>query len=250
MTTPPRTTSSPHSSPSAGSSELTAPEEVELKLVVRGENPADTLAAISRLVQLGDARLGPPRRLSMHDLYWDTPERVLGASHVSLRLRTVDGAMLLTTKGATQVNGGLFRRRELELPADRAGWKRIRGALRVEGIKLRNQTADSPRPVDWLSAAGLVVTQDRVTGRTLRVAYQGERAIAEIACDVTRFNFGGRTADYHEVEVEQLSADAPVRSLGRALVARFPGQLEPARIGKYARGLQLERELAEREGAG
>ena len=250
MTTLPRTTSWPRSLPNAASNELTAPDEVELKLVVRGENPADTLAAIARLDQLGGARLGPPTTLTIHDLYWDTPEGVLGANHVSLRLRTVDGAMLLTTKEAAQVSGGLFRRRELELPADRAGWKRIRGALEVQGLKLRNQVADSPRTVDWLSAAGLVVTQDRVTERTLRVAYDGERAIAEVACDATRFNFGGRTADYYEVEVEQLSAGAPVRSLGRALMARFPGQLEPARIGKYARGLQLERELAEREGAG
>jgi hypothetical protein len=98
-----------------------------------------------------------------------------------------------------------------------------------------------------LRAAGLHPTQDRITRRTVRYAFAAPTAdqpLAELALDRTRFDFGRALVDYWEIEIEQLDGgeDAP-RALGRALIDRYPDRLEPSTMGKYSRGLAIEREL-------
>ena len=59
---------------------------------------------------------------------------------------------------------------------------------------------------------------------------------------MTRYHFGDRTAEYHEIEVEQLGgATSAVRTLGEALLRQFPDHLRPAKKGKFGRGLALSR---------
>ena len=63
-----------------------------------------------------------------------------------------------------------------------------------------------------------------------------------MALDTTRYHLGDRTAEYHEIEVEQLGgASDAVRALGEALLREFPDRLRPAKKGKFGRGLALSR---------
>ena len=222
---------------------LSGPEEVELKLAVVGEDPAATLVAIAALERLGPARLGRSTRHVIHDRYWDTPDGRLGDRRLTLRLRDVDGRVLFGVKGGGSASDGLFRRRELELPADSAGWAEIRRVLAEAGVPLAPPPLDSSEPADWLRAGGLVVTQDRRTDRVARLVRDRDRAFAELALDTTRYRFGERVVTFREVEIEERAGRDTARDLGAALLERFPGRLEVATLGKYARGLQLEREL-------
>ena len=78
-------------------SHLTDAEEVEFKLAVVAD-PAETFDYVARLEQLAGERLGPPTRHTIHDLYWDTADRSLGARRLTLRLRDIDGQLKLTAK--------------------------------------------------------------------------------------------------------------------------------------------------------
>lgn len=229
--------------------------EVEFKLSVTGDDPEALLDEVAALDRLGSMRLGDCSSHVLHDIYWDLPDRGLRSHRLSLRLREIDDRLVFTAKGGTSSSDGLFRRYELEVPASRESWTGILAAFAEEGVKL-NEPRDGDTPKDWLRAAGLVPTQDRVTRRTVRYAYPpgaapaasepGPEAVAELALDRTRFDFGAVMVDYWEIEIEQLDGgeDAP-RALGQALLARYPDRLEPSKMGKYSRGLALEKELRE-----
>lgn len=220
--------------------------EVELKLSVIGDDPDAFLDEIAELRQLGSLRLEPAADHHLRDIYWDLPNGGLRTQKLSLRLRQIDEHLVFTVKGGTSNSDGLFRRYELEVPATRENWIAVRAVLIGEGVALGDSlTGDSPEV--WLRDAGLAPTQDRATRRTVRYAYPdvaADRPLAELALDRTRFDFGKAMVDYWEIEIEQLDGgeEAP-RELGHALVERFPDRLEPSTMGKYSRGLAIEREL-------
>jgi inorganic triphosphatase YgiF len=220
--------------------------EVELKLSVTGDDPEAFLDEIAELRRLGSLRLEPAADHYLRDIYWDLPSGELRVQKLSLRLRQIDERLVLTVKGGTSNSDGLFRRYELEVPATRENWIALRGVLVGEGVALGDAlTGDTPDL--WLRSAGLCPTQDRSTRRTLLYAYSDtavDRPLAELALDRTRFDFGNVFVNYWEVEIEQLDGgdDAP-RELGRALVELYPDRLEPSTMGKYSRGLAIEREL-------
>lgn len=220
--------------------------EVELKLSVTGDDPDALLDEVAALGELGAMQLSPAESHRLHDIYWDLPDVGLRAQKLSLRLRQIDDRLVFTAKGGTSNSNGLFRRYELEVPATRENWIAVRAALASEGVELREEVSGDA-PAEWLRAAGLTPTQDRVTRRTVRYALpatNGQQPLAELALDRTRFDFGSALVDYWEIEIEQLNGheQAP-RDLGRALLSRYPDRLEPSSMGKYSRGLAIEREL-------
>src|ERR671931_12291 len=97
--------------------------ETELKLAVHDARVFDELVRCQALAGF-TLRLLPAH--DIRDRYWDTPERDLSTRSLSLRLRSQDGALLFTVKGAASVDDGLFRRRETELPATSENWLQIR----------------------------------------------------------------------------------------------------------------------------
>jgi inorganic triphosphatase YgiF len=220
--------------------------EVELKLSVIGDDPDALLDEVAGLRQLGSFRLKPADDHRLRDVYWDLPSGEMRAQKLSLRLRQMDDHLVFTAKGGTSNADGLFRRYELEVPATRENWIDVRAVLVGEGVKIDEQLAGDV-PDEWLRSAGLVATQDRATRRTVRYAYTEndvERPLAELALDRTRFNFGKVLVDYWEIEIEQLGGgDEAPRQLGQALIALYPDRLEPSTMGKYSRGLTIEREL-------
>jgi inorganic triphosphatase YgiF len=225
--------------------------EVELKLSVIGQHPDALLDDLAQLDELGGLRLGPPAEHHLRDVYWDLPDGGLRIQKLSLRLRQIDDRVVFTAKGGTSNSEGIFRRYELEVPATCENWQEVRAALVNEGVTLGVE-ASGEAPEGWLRQAGLVVTQDRRTRRTVKYAYADphlDRPLVEIALDRTRFEFERIHVDYWEIEVEQLhgvegSESAP-RVLGRALLDRYAGRLELSTMGKYSRGLLIERELRE-----
>jgi inorganic triphosphatase YgiF len=211
--------------------------EVELKLSVIGDDPDALLDDVASLRELAALRLEPSGDHALRDIYWDLPNGGLRDSHLSLRLRQIDDRQVFTAKGGTSNSDGLFRRYELEVPATRENWDELLAVLSCEGVKLADEVSGDD-PQGWLRATGLVPTQDRATRRTI------DRPLAELALDRTRFDFGKALVDYWEIEIEQLDGgEAAPREIGRALLARYPDRLEPSTMGKYSRGLTIEREL-------
>src|SRR4051794_30789096 len=205
--------------------------EVELKLTVTGENPDALLDEVAQLTELGAIRLSPAEDHRLHDVYWDRPDRAMRQQQLSLRLRQIDERLVFTVKGGTSNSDGLFRRNELEVPATHENWLELRTVLSNEGVELGPDVA-TDEPEAWLRSAGLEPTQDRVTRRTVRYALSretGGEPSAEIALDRTRFEIGATPVDYWEIEIEQLNGQeqAP-RKLGKALLRRYPGRLEPS----------------------
>jgi len=222
--------------------------EIELKLSVTGDDPDALLDEVARLDGLGGLKLGPVQEHRLRDIYWDLPNGGMRASRVSLRLRQIDDRLVFTAKGGTSHDEGIFRRYELEVPATRENWHDVRAVLVGEGVGLADGTGGDG-PDEWLRSAGLVPTQDRSTRRSVKYAYtqaDDDEPLAELALDRTCFDFGKARVDYWEIEIEQLNGheDAP-RSLGRALLDRYANRLELSTMGKYSRGLAIERELRE-----
>jgi inorganic triphosphatase YgiF len=224
--------------------------EVELKLTVVSDDPDTVLDRVEELEQIGPLSFGPPVHHLLHDLYWDLPDFSLRARHLSIRLRQIDDRLVFTAKGGTSSADGLFRRYELEVPATIDSWHELRGVFRDEGVRLHDGAAGG-EPADWLSAAGLVVTQDRATRRTARFgSIQGQStaeghstAAVEMALDRTQFRFGDLTREYREIEIEQIDPGVSLSELGDELMGLFPGQLQLSTMGKYSRGLLIERQL-------
>ncbi len=217
-----------------------APEttEVEFKLEVLGDRPAATLAAVARLDHLAGRRLGPSARHLIRDRYWDTLDWTLRACGAKLRLREIDGEALFTVKRGRSKSGGLFACRELEVPATPDGWQAVVEALACLGIVLPWVYAAVADPAERLAAAGLRMIQDRTTERVVRAVCCRDGAAVEVTLDTTRYDFGDRTAECHEIEVEQLGGGAAtVRALGEALLTAFPNHLRPAKKGKFGRGM-------------
>jgi len=218
--------------------------EIEFKLTVVGDDPDGLLDAIAALDCIGDDALGPAQVLRLHDVYWDTEQSALRDHGLSLRLRWSGGAAVFTAKGGAGSDDGLFRRQELELPATPEKWESVRQAVSDNGVTLGAAEATTGAPEAWLAKSGLVVTQDRVTERRTRAVLRGGKSVAELALDRTTFRLRSLEVRYREVEVEQLgNAAIDLDAVGRALTARFPGRLEPSTMGKYGRGLALERQL-------
>jgi inorganic triphosphatase YgiF len=221
--------------------------EVELKLSVTGDNPDALLDEVAELRQLGSVRLSPGAGHRLRDIYWDFPDGGLRSRKLSLRLRQIDDRQVFTVKGNTSSSEGLFRRYELEIPATPENWHEIQAVLAGEGVVF-GQEGGGETPDDWLRGTGLRPTQDRETHRSILFAYandDGDRPVAELALDRTHFNFGRVLIDYWEIEIEQIGQgdDTLPRELGRALLSLYPDRLEPSTMGKYSRGLALEREL-------
>src|SRR4051812_3683360 len=96
--------------------------EVELKLSVTGDDPDALLDEVATLEGIGTMRLSPAQEHRLHDIYWDLPSRGLRSKQLSLRLRQIDDRFVFTAKGGTSNSDGLFRRYELEVPANQENW--------------------------------------------------------------------------------------------------------------------------------
>jgi inorganic triphosphatase YgiF len=216
--------------------------EIEIKLVAGDATVLDELAGLDRLASYS---LRPAPTLEIRDRYWDTPDGQLRACRFSLRIREQAGGLWLTAKGPGTIEDGLARHSELELPADAAGWQTVCRHLERSGVVLSAARSDGNDPAAWLTAAGLVVTQERCTNRRVMLASRDGRDVAELALDVTTYHLGIYEVVFREIEAESLSGETRhVLAIGEALQARFGERVAVSDRNKYARGLELARRLA------
>ena len=94
----------------------TGPVEVELKYQVADLAIGERLLASEQLG--GFSPIGEVRVAEQSDTYLDTPDGILEARRIGVRLRAEDGETTLTVKSAGSVDGAYRRREELEGPAD------------------------------------------------------------------------------------------------------------------------------------
>jgi CHAD domain-containing protein/uncharacterized protein YjbK len=188
-------------------------------------------AAFARLQETD--RLGPYRRDELvvkqaHDRYLDTPDRRFYHEQWALRLREVDGGLLLTLKGLGGApNGATHARDELEIPVqslDAATWPR--GEARELAMAIMG---DQPL-VD-------LVSLDQM--RYVACLRKGKRQVAEWSLDDVTFPGPEGPLQAYELEIE-LGADGrpgDLAKLEQRLVREF--RLTPQKLSKLERALRL-----------
>jgi len=229
-------------------------EEIEWKLAVFGREGAAVLDRIAALREVTGVRLVAPRERTLHDVYLDSAKGELAAVRVALRLREIEGEVLVALKGFTVSDAdGRTRRFEEDAPWDAASVERVLAGLERCGVRLERPASEQPgtSPLESLRRLGLRVLQDRTTRRRTRRLESEGAAIGELALDTVAYSVGERTVTHRELEVEARgsSDEAELASLVRALREIEPA-LVPWPVDKLALGIALERigeeELASR----
>src|SRR6266545_4498251 len=96
------------------SSTAEPPIEVESALVVRADQPAEVLAKIAALRTLARWTLEPLTPQTIEDVYFDASDGSLGARRIAVRVRRVDGQVLLALKSGLRREGDVTTRIEIE----------------------------------------------------------------------------------------------------------------------------------------
>lgn len=229
-------------------------KELEAALIVRSHTPRRVLGHVAALTSVAGYRLQPETPQPIHDTYFDTPQRMLAAQRVALRLRTIGALRLLTLKGPSRrTEWGAAERLELEEPWSAGSLDKMVDALRHAGVTLPRDPDADGSPVDVIRALGLDVVQDRETQRqprsVIRLDDLGETALAELAVDAVTYHVETNIVRMYEVEVEVKAAGgaSAVRAIMERLVAEFAPALQSWPYGKLSTGDIVGRLL--REGA-
>jgi len=182
-----------------------------------------------RLESLGGYTLTPQDTLQIVDHYLDTKGRALLHQGWACRLRSQDGAWMVTLKGPKEVQGAIVSRRELEMPLarrteDMAHWPH--GELRERARELT-----SGLPLRRLLSI-------RQTRRTFLVS-EGPRQVAELSLDVVYTSGKGTRHRYYMLECELLEGGqvADLEHLSELFVTRC--YLIPETRSKLQRALEL-----------
>ncbi len=228
-------------------------KETELKLVVVSEEPDTAAAQVASISSVPGYRLVEAGRHSLHDTYFDSPDRALSRQGWALRLRHEDHQQLITLKGPSRsVSGRAPSRFEFEAPwspdALRRVWQMLASQGLVQSPASTEPTIESPRLS--MESLGLVLLTDRRTERRLKQAWDDstETHVADLMFDRVTYMTGTRPLRHHEVEIEALdekTSDAVLR-LGEELSRVFGPVLRRYEHSKLAIGLALR--ILERDG--
>jgi len=220
--------------------------EIETKLVILSDAPEAIAEEIARLESLGGHQLRRAESVTVHDLYFDTPDLQLESRGLALRMRSIQSRQLLALKGPEVTIGSTMRREELEQDWSREILVAIQAELNARGVELvvPDPVLTESDPVSVLKGMGLAQMQDRQTNRRRRQIARsapGGESEAELAIDRVTFRFGDRQVCHYEVEIElEASNDvAMIENLIRNLRDRWP-VLTVWHHSKYATGKALE----------
>jgi inorganic triphosphatase YgiF len=221
------------------------PEEVEIKLLIVSDIPAQLADQIAALRRLGHYILVKRNEERLHDIYWDRRDGRLSAERIALRLRTVGDETLITLKGPTKVaaNGPAVRM-EVEEPWSCSALANVRTLLEQQGLWPGEVDRDSYKsdPLQSLEEAGFTVVQSRNTSRRPRdlIAETAplEGPVAELAVDITSFQIGSVQVLQREIEIEAKGAGGREAAVwvSDALRELFPGKLKQGNYSKLAMG--------------
>src|SRR5438093_1235279 len=112
--------------------------ELELILLIVSRDPQSTALRVASLCAIGDYRLVAEPTKNLHDIYLDTPDRLLERKRINLRVRGSGESYWITMK----TSPGLFTRRrherqEVEVPWSHESLSEIAGELSRKGISLK-----------------------------------------------------------------------------------------------------------------
>jgi CHAD domain-containing protein len=199
--------------------------EVELKYQVADLAIGERLLAAEQLG--GFAPVGEIRIAEQTDTYLDTPDGILEAERIGVRLRAEDGATTLTVKAPGSVDGAVRRREELEGPAE-------------AGIPPASWPASAARD-RLLALIGDKPLHELVTIRQYRRKrdFATSEATVELSLDEARIVVDGHTVErFTELEAELTRG--PESALGPllGLLDGRPG-LSPTVESKLARAIAV-----------
>lgn len=196
-----------------------APEEIELKLALAPESPA-------RLVAHPLLATQAPVQQVLANTYFDTPDGLLAAERMALRLRQVDDITLQTLKTAGHGGGGLSQRNEWE-------WEVAAAQLDLPGLA----TLAPIRALGHDALARLDV-QLRTDFTRRRYEITHRHSVIEVALDEGDVICGNARAPIRELELE-LKAGSPDALWELADMLADSVALRPSDSSKAARGNAL-----------
>lgn len=227
--------------------------EREITLVVSSETPRGIIDQISLLRSIGRYRLVPRNSETIHDFYFDTPDRLLANQLLALRVRRVDTNFFLTLKDRAQPSDwGGVERFEVELSWSHDALVRCVEELMDRGINIRYQSSDfdfvSPQVV--MQNLNLVVVQNRTIDRKVRhvILHEGDGLVfAELTIDSVTYHFRNLEVHHHEMEVEakEKHISIELRTLVERLIKMYKPALREWIHSKVAIGKVVERLLDE-----
>lgn len=174
------------------------------------------------------ALCGAPQALRLDAVYYDTPDRVLRAQRIGLRMRQENGQSVFCVKTGGTVQNGLHSHAEYEHPADTL----------TEGLRLFSERSDAPAELrHTLDRADLIPLCATHIDRTA-VLLTAPDFSAELTFDTGTLAGGSKQAPLSEIELEQKAGDpAAFAAFGTALAAEL--SLVPEPLSKLARALAL-----------
>lgn len=227
-----------------------SPVEVEATLAFTGEGRSAAWDAIAAREELAGYGRTAPRRLELHDRYFDLPSGALRAAGVALRWRLEESdagvASRFALKGRARRSPGEASVTRLELEEE---WSpsllaRLLAELPALGVETPpSPSAEASTPEEALAAAGLRPIQGRRTRRRVAELKEGATGVAELALDHVLFEARGRRVEHRELEIESTGSGGHecLERVAAELLAEHRQALRVWTWSKSALGCELER---------
>ena len=219
--------------------------EREVTLAIVSREPHRVADEIADLEELEKLRLARRSDQQIRDVYYDSPERVLQAKKLALRVRHIGSNTYIALKGPERVeDGGPTSRSELEARSSVAQLERIAGRLQREGVDLALRVGKDEEKA--LRQSGLAPIQDRETLRRRRRvdsgSQNGVKALAELAIDCVVYSIEGAPIRHYAIEIESvgLRGIETLAQLADALRGRWGDALRDWKHSKLVTGFALE----------
>jgi CYTH domain len=219
--------------------------EVAFLITDKGDDIAKDIAGLTSILEY-DLRPRPIHRI--RDTYYDTRLGLLRKKGTGLRIRRIDGNLLVSMKSNPQrMQGEGVRRIEIEAP-----WSPLTLAMVQEMLKNSpskgNPHFSARSPDDAFASMGLVITQERTTRRTVRDIIRHDRPtsapIAELGIDTVTFLCEPKVRIF-EVEIEAKGDRSlrRVQEIAETIQSAYSGFLREWPYGKLATGLAIQQLL-------
>lgn len=228
--------------------------ESEATLLIWSERPEAVATQVSGLTSVAGYHLLPRDAQTIHDRYFDTPDRTLQAQKLAVRIREMDATLWITLKGPSrQIDWGGEKHLEIEAPWSLNALTRIVKELKDKGIELmqQHQSFEHTYALDVMSRIGLKVIQDREAYRRVRniipMGAASRRVLAELAIDSVTYHFSGQDVHLHELEIEEKAANmsTAIKTVIEGLLAIYGPVLRRWHHSKLATGKAIGELLME-----
>ncbi len=215
-------------------------------MLVCADDPAKLEGEIAQLSSIADYDLLAGVSHWIRDSYWDRADEALQRGRLALRVRQIDGEVLLALKGEEHPTATGVDRLEVEGPwsadilarvTNRLGWPPLGEA--ALGLEERDPSLALPM-------LGFHVVQQREAYRRARPIVSHGRAdgsvLAELAIDDVTYRLGLHSVRLHEIELEAKGAQhgSVVDRIARAMLRQFGSGLQAWPFGKLATGRAID----------